>query len=82
MSAEIQNPLEALVEMIVDRTMAKMDPRPRLLSVRQAAEYIGRSEDAIRRLEAKKVIPGVRGDGRLQFDRKDLDAWIDISKVR
>jgi hypothetical protein len=54
----------------------------RLLNLKDAAEYLGRSEWALRELIWKGRIPVVRIDRRIQLDLKDLDALIDASKVR
>jgi hypothetical protein len=30
---------------------------------------------------AKKAIPSVRRDGRVQLDRQDLDNWVELGKT-
>jgi excisionase family DNA binding protein len=52
----------------------------RLLTVEQAAEYIGRTEQAMYQLISQKKIPVVRTDRRVMIDVKDLDKWIDENK--
>lgn len=77
--------LDALADAIAERVIERINaskPQPRLLNTKDASVYIGRSEDALRRLEAKKVIVGVRRDNRLFFDRQDLDRWIELGKAR
>ena len=49
---------------------------PRLLSVADAARYLGRTEKSIRHLVQRRKLASIRGDGRVMFDRCDLDAWI------
>lgn len=49
---------------------------PRLLTVADAARYLGRTEKSIRHLVQRKKLASIRGDGRVMFDRVDLDAWI------
>ena len=49
---------------------------PRLLSVADAARYLGRTEKSIRHLVQRKKLASIRGDGRVMFDLCDLDAWI------
>lgn len=49
---------------------------PRLFSVADAARYLGRTEKSIRHLVQRKKLASIRGDGRVMFDRCDLDAWI------
>src|SRR4051794_21364307 len=47
--------------------------RTRLLSVQEAALYLGRTKRAVEGLVAKGTVPVVRLDGRVQFDVRDLD---------
>ncbi len=49
---------------------------PRLLTVADAALYLGRTEKSIRHLVQRRKLASIRGDGRVMFDRIDLDAWI------
>ena len=49
---------------------------PRLLTVADAARYLGRTEKSIRHLVQRRKLASIRGDGRVMFDRTDLDAWI------
>lgn len=52
----------------------------RLLTVEQAAVYLGRSPRAVRGLLTGRQFPAVRADGRVQIDIRDLDQWIEKSK--
>lgn len=52
----------------------------RLLDIEEAAEYLGRTQKAVRRLIDGGKIPVVRFDARVQIDRKDLDRVIDEAK--
>ena len=56
--------------------------RPRLLTVEQAAAYIGRTKDAIQHMIASCKVPTVRSDRRVFIDIRDLDSWIDENKHR
>jgi 3-mercaptopyruvate sulfurtransferase SseA len=78
--------LDALADAIAERvfrrlTAAQERNKSRLLDVRAAADYIGRSPSALRHLIAKGAIPCVRRDGRVQLDRQDLDNWVELSKT-
>lgn len=55
---------------------------PRLLTVDQAAVYLGRSREATQHLIASGKIPSVRADRRVFLDRQDLDQWIEDHKRR
>ena len=82
------DPLSPLVEAIASAVLSKLKPaleqaqglRPRLLTVEQAAQYLGRTAYSIRHLAAQGAFPCVRADGRVMFDVKDLDSWIDCNK--
>lgn len=52
----------------------------RLLTVRQTATYLGRSEDWVRRTLTRKI-PAVM-DGEIRFDIADLDHYITSNKTR
>lgn len=78
-----------LVEQVTARVLASQVPaipdqrkiEPRLLTVEQAAEYIGRSEQAVRHLIFQRDIPVVRTGRCVRIDRKDLDRWIENCKA-
>ena len=74
--------LDALADAIAERVIEHMQAQTgsRLFDVRAAAKYIGRSEQALRRLAAKGAVPAVRRDGRVFLDREDLDQWIEMGK--
>jgi excisionase family DNA binding protein len=60
---------------------------PRLLSLKQAAEYIGHGVDLVRAMVECKEIPYVpkgRGERRqhVLIDRVDLDVWVEKHKVK
>jgi excisionase family DNA binding protein len=50
--------------------------RPRLLTVDQAAVYIGRSRDAVQHMVSSGKVPTIRADRRVFIDVEDLDRWI------
>ena len=50
--------------------------RPRLLTVEQAAVYIGRSKEAVQHMTSSGKLPTVRSDRRVFVDVEDLDGWI------
>ena len=53
----------------------------RLLSVMDAAKYLGRSETAVRELVWRGKIPHIRADRRIYFDIKDLHRWIEENRI-
>ena len=53
----------------------------RLLTVKEAAAYVGRTEQAVQHLIHKRELIVVRRVRRVHLDRGDLDRWIDSNKV-
>jgi excisionase family DNA binding protein len=58
------------------------DVNSRYLDVKAAAEYLGRSEGAIRHLVERRQIPFIRQGGRVFFDRLSLDRWMSNGSVQ
>jgi excisionase family DNA binding protein len=56
--------------------------RQRLLTVEEAATYLGRTTEAVQHLVASGKLPTVRSDRRVFLDVRDLDAWIEANKVQ
>lgn len=54
--------------------------KKRLYTISEAAEYLGRSEWSIRRLDWDGVLPSVRVGRRVHFDVSDMDDLIERSK--
>lgn len=83
--------INALVEAIANRVAVLIKGElshatarriePALLSVKQAAVYIGRSEQAVQHLIFQRELPVVRVGRRVHLDRRDLDHWIENNKV-
>jgi excisionase family DNA binding protein len=82
--------LDGLVDALAERVAAKVAERmqssgavkPRLLTVEQAATYIGRTKDAVQHMISSSKLPSVRPDRRVFVDVLDLDAWIEDNKQR
>jgi len=53
---------------------------PRLLSLDQAAAYLGMTPDALRYKATMGQVPAVRADKKWRFDKPDLDQWIQEHK--
>jgi excisionase family DNA binding protein len=67
---------------VVDAVAARIEARPtkRLYTVEETAIYLGRTDTAIREMERSGKLKRASRDGRVMFDRYDLDAWIEASK--
>jgi excisionase family DNA binding protein len=49
---------------------------PRLMTVKQAAEFLGRSENSVSHLIHRREIPVVRHGRSVRLDREALSRWI------
>jgi excisionase family DNA binding protein len=75
--------LDALADAIAKRVADILQHgQSRLLTVAQAADYLGMTQKALRHKIAEGSVPAVREGGRLHLDREDLDHWIDLRKAR
>ena len=55
--------------------------RPYLMSVRKTAEYIGRTEKAVRHMYERRILTPLRIDGRVFIDRREIDAKYDKARA-
>jgi Helix-turn-helix domain len=71
---------DLLVEAIADAVARKLERmsgmQQRLMDIHDAARYLGMTEPALRQ-KAGVELPCVRLDGKLRFDRRELDRYID-----
>ena len=79
--------LESLSEFLAEKVAAKLEGRTnesghvaRLLTVEQAAAYLGRTKEAVQHMASSGKLPTVRSDRRVFLDRADLDRWIEHNK--
>jgi excisionase family DNA binding protein len=82
--------IDALLEDLAERIASKLAQRlpagsgagvqPRLLTVNQAASYLGRTKAATQHMVASGSLPVVRHDRRVFLDRLNLDRWIESAK--
>lgn len=84
------SPGDTLINAIADAVAERLTPmllesgaqvKARLLSVKEAAVYCGRTTNSFRLLYPRHDVPVVQMDGRVMFDRGDLDCWIERSKM-
>ena len=69
--------IDELADAIASRVRVAVAQGPRLMTIKQTAEYIGRSPDAVEMLIRRGVIPATKIDGRVQVDRAALDKLIE-----
>ncbi|MGA2956110.1 MAG: helix-turn-helix domain-containing protein [Thermodesulfobacteriota bacterium] len=61
---------------------ADRDIKPRLLTVKEASVFLGRSIPSIRELIWAGSLPIVREGRRIHLDILDLERWIEQRKTR
>jgi excisionase family DNA binding protein len=76
--------LDILADAIAARVTERLrqSAEPRLLSVKEAAIYIGRTPKALRHMIANGAVSVIREGARLHLDRSDLDQWIEMRKTK
>jgi len=90
---EIRPPLREFLEMLADlvaeRYFERIDERVkkipelrRLITAKEASQYLSLSTDTIYRMASQKKLPYLKLGGRVLFDIKALDHWIDKHMVR
>ncbi len=77
---------DRLLEALAEKLAGKLSQEPsrlfpRLLTIDQAAVYLGRTREAVQHLVSSGKVPTVRADRRVFLDRNDLDRWIDDNKT-
>ena len=81
----IEGMLEKLIEDLAERVVEKLRraEAPRLMTQRQAARYLGRSDRWLREETAAGKIECVReGKSRPRYDRESLDRYIQARNGR
>jgi len=68
--------IEAIAEAVARKLERIAGMEQRLMDIHGAARYLGMTENALRQ-KAGVDIPCVRIDGKLRFDRRELDRYID-----
>jgi excisionase family DNA binding protein len=86
MSESTNISFDRLLELLAEKLAAKLSQEPnrlypRLMTIEQAAVYLGRTREALQHLASSGKIPTVRADRRVFLDRFDLDKWIDDNKT-
>jgi excisionase family DNA binding protein len=79
LALELPNALiETLAQRVAAIVLERLDDtsKQRWLTVDQAADYLGRTPEAIRGLVKRGELTGYRPDGRLQLDREQIDRWM------
>jgi hypothetical protein len=72
--------IEAIANAVASRLQHWAGTTQRLLDIDQAAQYLGMTPVALRHKAGCGEIVVVKIDGRLRFDRRDLDRFIDSAR--
>ena len=81
--------LETLADLLAEKYFERMDDRMkkipelrRLITAKEASQYLSLSTDTIYRMAALKKLPYLKIGDRVLFDVKALDQWVDRHMIR
>jgi len=81
--------LDMLADLLAEKYFERMDERikripelRRLITAKEAAQYLSLSTDTIYRMASQKKLPYLKIGGRILFDLRALDRWIEKRMVR
>jgi excisionase family DNA binding protein len=72
--------IKDLAKAVASEVLQKRIVAPRLLSLEQAAAYLGMTKAALKYKALDGKVPAVKIDKKWRFDREDLDRIIQNSK--
>jgi excisionase family DNA binding protein len=78
--AKLAHAISAEIVKCFPESGASHTVQPALLSVKEAAVYLGRTEQSIQHLIFERTVPVVRVGRRIHLHRSDLDRWIEKNK--
>ena len=81
--------LEMLADFLAEKYFERMDERmrkipelKRLITAKEAGQYLSLSTETIYRMAAAKKLPYLKIGDRVLFDIKSLDRWVDNHLIR
>lgn len=81
--------LEMLADFLAEKYFERMDERMkkipelrRLITAKEASQYLSLSTDTIYRMAASKKLPYLKIGDRVLFDIKSLDQWVEKHLIR
>lgn len=81
--------LNALADLLAEKYFERMDDRirkipelRRLITAKEASQYLSLSTDTVYRMAASKKLPYLKIGDRVLFDIKSLDQWIEKNLIR
>ena len=86
---QIKDFLEMLADLLAEKYFERMDDRikkipelRRLITAKEASQYLSLSTDTIYRMAALKKLPYLKIGDRVLFDVKALDHWIEKHMIK
>jgi excisionase family DNA binding protein len=86
---QIKEFLDLLADLLAEKYFERMDDRirkipelRRLITAKEASQYLSLSTDTIYRMAALKKIPYIKIGDRVLFDVKALDHWIEKHMIK
>jgi excisionase family DNA binding protein len=81
--------LDMLADLLAEKFFERMDDRlkkvpelRRLITAKEASQYLSVSTDTVYRMASQKKLPYLKIGGRILFDVKTLDHWIEKRLVK
>jgi excisionase family DNA binding protein len=81
--------LDMLVDLLAERFFERMEERikkipelRRLITAKEASQYLGLSTDTVYRMASLKKLPYLKIGDRVLFDVKALDHWVEKHTIR
>ena len=81
--------LNSLADLLAEKYFERMDDRlrkipelRRLITAKEASQYLSLSTDTVYRMAATKKLPYLKIGDRVLFDIKSLDQWIEKNLIR
>ena len=81
--------LEMLADLLAEKYFERMDERMRkipelrrLITAKEASQYLSLSTDTVYRMAASKKLPYLKIGDRVLFDIKSLDQWVERHLIR
>ena len=86
---QIKEFLDMLADLLAEKYFERMDDRikkipelRRLITAKEASQYLGLSTDTVYRMASLKKLPYLKIGDRVLFDVKALDHWIERHMIR
>ena len=81
--------LDTLADLLAEKYFERMDDRlrkipelRRLITAKEASQYLSLSTDTVYRMAASKKLPYLKIGDRVLFDIKSLDQWVEKHLIR